>query len=270
VFASRARTLVEQAMLGRGDAEFFAAGRAPALVAFHGFGGTAAEIRPVLDAVAKASFAVDAALLPGHGERVEALPDLTYVDWLDGARERTRALAREKGRVVVLGFSLGSLLALEIAAEGLDGVAGVIAMGNALTLAAHSSVPLGIADRLGLRMPDAYLTKPRSGDLVDPAAMGDLLSYDRHPLRSSLEVYRAGRRVKQVLRKIACPALVLHGRQDHVCPWHNALVLADSLRSGVCPDVNVRIFEGSAHVLACDAEREQVAREVVDFVAGLA
>jgi carboxylesterase len=265
LFASRSRTLAEQAMLGRGDAEFFARGRAPAVVAFHGFGGTVAEIRPVLDALAHAGFAVDAALLPGHGTRVESLQELTFDDWLEASRARTRAAIAEYGRVVLLGFSLGSLLALELASEGLTGVDGVIALGNALTLAAHSSIPLGLVDRLGLPLPDAYLTKGRSGDLVDPATMGDLLSYDRHPLRSSLEVYRAGPRVKRVVGRIACPALVLHGKRDHVCPWHNAIWLADRLREGQCTDVSVHLFERSAHVLACDGERDAVARVVVAF-----
>jgi carboxylesterase len=258
--------VAEQAMLGRGEKELFAAGAAPAVVAFHGFGGTVAEIRPVLDAVVRAGYAVDAALLPGHGTRVEALQDLTFDDWLEDARARTKAAVALHGRAIVLGFSLGSLLALEIASEGLPGVAGVVVLGNALTLAAHSSVPLAIADRLGVAMPDAYLVKPRSGDLVDASAMGELLSYDRHPLRSSLEVYRAGPRVKGVVGRIACPALVLHGRSDHVCPWRNATWLADRLREGACPDVSLRLFERSAHVLACDGERDAVASEVVAFV----
>ncbi|MGH7438153.1 MAG: alpha/beta hydrolase, partial [Polyangiaceae bacterium] len=158
------------------------------------------------------------------------------------------------------------LLALELAAEDLPGVAGVVVLGNAVTLAAHSSIPLGILDRLGIPVPDTYLVKPKMGDLVDPAAMDDLVSYDRHPLRSSLEVYRAGARVKRVVGRIACPALVLHGKKDHVCPWRNAVWLAERLREGSCPDVSVRLFERSAHVLACDGERAEVAREVVAFV----
>lgn len=253
-------------MLGRGDAEFFATGRPPAVIAFHGFGGTAAEIRPVLEEVARAGYAVDGALLPGHGDRVELLQDMTYDDWLRAARARTQASVASHGRAIVLGFSLGSLLALEIASEVAVGVAGVVVLGNALTLAPHSSVPLGIADRLGVALPDVYLLKPRAGDLVDPSAMGDLVSYDRHPLRSSLEVYRAGRRVRSLVGRIACPALVLHGKRDHVCPWRNATWLAKKLDEGACPDINVRLFDRSAHVLACDGERHAVAREVAGFV----
>jgi carboxylesterase len=270
VFASRAQTVADQAMLGRGETEMFASGRAPAVVAFHGFGGTVAEIRPVLDAVVAAGYAVDAALLPGHGSRVEALQDLTFDDWLVASRARTVAALKQHGSAILLGFSLGSLLALEIASEGLAGVAGVVLLGNALTLAPHSSVPLGLVDRLGIALPDAYLLKPRSGDLVDPRAMGDLLGYDRHPLRSSLEVYRAGRRVKQLVGRVACPALVLHGKRDRVCPWQNATWLAEHLRQGSCPDVSLRLYEKSAHVLACDGERDAVASEVVAFVKRLA
>jgi carboxylesterase len=271
MFATRADTMAAPStMVGHGEAEFFAGGRAPAVVAFHGFGGTVAEIRPPLDVLAGAGYAVDAGLLAGHGTRAEALQDLVFDDWLEGARQRAKAAIERYQRIVLLGFSLGSLIALELAAEDLPGVAGLVVMGNALTLAAHSSIPLGIMDRLGIPVPDAYLVKGRTGDLVDPAAMDDLVSYDRHPLRSSLEVYRAGPRVKRVVGRIGCPTLVLHGKRDHVCPWRNAPWLAERLREGTCPDVSLRLFERSAHVLACDGERAEVAREVLAFVKRLA
>ncbi len=267
MLASRSRTLVEQAMLGRGHTEFFADGRAPCVLAFHGFGGTAAELTPLLESIARAGFAVDAALLPGHGTRVEGLQELTYEDWLGASRARARAAAERYGQVILLGFSLGSLLAMELAAEGAGGVRGLVVLGNALTLAPHSSIPLGLADRLGIKVPDVYMVKPRAGDLVDPASMGDLVSYDRHPLRSAVEVYRAGRRVRGLVGRIACPTLVLHGRRDQVCPWTNATWLAARLSEGATRDVGVRIFERSAHVLACDGERDEVAREVLAFLA---
>jgi|SRR5579859_102882 len=264
MFRDRAATLREQSMLGQGDREMFAEGRAPCVVAFHGFGGTAAELRPVLDAVAAAGFAVDAALLAGHGTRVEALQDATFDAWVEGARARVVAAAAAHGRVVLLGFSLGSLVAMEIAAGAPEGVVGLVAMGNALTLRAHTSVPFAVWQRLTRRPPpDAYLMKPIAGDLVDPSGMGMLVTYDRHPLRAALEVYRAGPRVRALVPRITCPTLVLHGKRDRVCSWKNATWLASHVGAR---DVSVRIFEKSAHVIACDGEREDVAREVVAFV----
>jgi len=266
VFSSRGRTLGAERMTGRGEVELFAKGRAPCVVAVHGFGGTAAELMPLLRRIVDAGYAVDAALLPGHGSSATRLQDTTFDDWVEATRVRARAAALEHGRFVLLGFSLGSLVAMQIASERPERLAGLVVLGNAITLRPHSSLPLGLFARTGWRMPDAYLRKPRPGDLVDPALMDQIVSYDRHPLRASLEVYRAGARVRAGVSFIVCPTLVAHGRRDQVCAWKNAVWVADHLGTR---DVSVRIFENSGHVLACDGERDELAREVVGFLARL-
>jgi carboxylesterase len=250
-------------MMGEGPVELFVEGRAPCVVAFHGFGGTAAELRPLLDAIAADGYAVDAALLAGHGTRVEELQDLGLDDWVAGARTRVRAARERHGRVVLLGFSLGSLVAMQLAADEPEGIIGLAVLGNALTLRGTMRIPFGVWQRLGRPMPDAYLLKPNAGDAVDPAALEQLVTYDRHPLRAALEVYRAGQRTRPVVGRITCPTLVLHGRRDHVCSWKNAEWLAKHIGAR---DVSVRIFEKSAHVLACDGEHAEVAREVLAFL----
>jgi carboxylesterase len=266
IFHGRRRTVRDQRMLGTGTRELFAPGRSPCVVALHGFGGTAAELMPLLDRVAHAGYAVDAALLPGHGTRVEELQSATFDGWVDASRARAVDAAKRHDRVVLLGFSLGSLVAMQIASERPRWLAGLVAIGNALTLRPYSSLPLALWDRLGKTMPDVYLLKPRAADLVDRTAMNAVLTYDRHPLRAALEVYRAGVRTRAIVGRIACPTLILHGRRDVVCSWRNATWLARRLGSR---DVTVRLFEKSAHVLACDGERDQVAREVNAFLARL-
>jgi esterase/lipase len=209
LFESRTRTLATERMLGAGEMELFAEGRAPSVVAIHGFGGTVAELRPLLDRVVDAGYAVDGALLPGHGSSVTKLQDTTFDDWVEATRVRARSAAREHGSVVLLGFSLGSLVAMQIASERPAWLSGLVVLGNAVTLQPHSSVPLALLARSGAHVPDVYLLKPRAGDLVDPAMMDRLVSYDRHPLRASLEVYLAGPRVRAGVGLIDCPTLIL-------------------------------------------------------------
>ena len=253
--------------MGVGDHELFAEGRGPCVVALHGFGGTVAELRPLLDAVAGAGYAVDAALLAGHGSRVEELQDLGFDAWVEGARRRLSATREKHGRVVLLGFSLGSLVAMQLASEQPEGLAALVVLGNALTLHALMRLPLGAWHRTGAPLPDVYLLKSVAGDLSDPAAMGSLVTYDRHPVRAALEVYLAGRRVRERVSRIECPTLVLHGRRDRVCPWKNAVWLAENIGAR---DVSVRLFDKSAHVLALDRERDDVASEVLTFLARVA
>jgi carboxylesterase len=267
VLVDRSRTLRDQKMMGIGDVELFVEGRAPCVVGLHGFSGTAAELRPVLEAAGGAGFAVDAALLAGHGVRVEELQDLDFDAWMEGARARMHQARDRYGRFVLLGFSLGSLVAMQLASEEPAGLAGLVVLGNALTLHASMRIPLGLWHRTGRPMPDVYLLKPLAGDLVDPRSLGALVTYDRHPVRAALEVYRAGARVRGVVGRIRCPTLVLHGRRDRVCSWKNAGWLADHIGTR---DVSVRIFERSAHVLAWDGERDEVAAEVLAFLGRIA
>jgi carboxylesterase len=263
---NRELTLREQKMLGKGETEFFSAGRAPCVVAFHGFGGTAAELRPVLETVASAGYAVDAGLLKGHGTRVEDLQEATFDGWVAAARERVAAETARHGRVVLLGFSLGSLIAMQIASERPDGLAGLVTMANALTVKPHTRWPLALWEMSRRPMIDVYMLKPQAGDLVDQALMETLVTYDRHPLRSAREVWLAGPRVRAGVGRIGCPTLVLHGRRDRVCSWRNASWLVEHVGTR---DVSVRIFERSAHVLCCDGERHEVAREVVGWLGRL-
>lgn len=260
---SRKRAMAEQRMLGRGETEMFAEGRAPALLAFHGFGGTVAELRPVLDAVAGAGVAVDAALLPGHGTRVEHLQEQTFDTWVDASRRRMATVALRHGRFVLFGFSLGSLIAMQLAAEHPEGLAGLVVLGSAVTLHPVMNVPFALWERLGRDLPDAYLRKPQPGNLIDASAMDSLVTYDLNPIRAAHQVYLAGARVRAVAGRILCPTLVLHGRHDRVCPWKNALWVTEHLGTR---DVRVRILERSAHVVCCDGERAEVSRETLAFL----
>jgi carboxylesterase len=262
----RARTLVTQRMFGQGPREFFAAGRGPCVVAFHGFTGTAAELRPVLVAAAEAGHAVDGALMTGHGTRAEDLQDVTFDDWVRAARRRALDAVAAHGRIVLLGFSLGSLVAMQLASEQPAGLAGLVVLGNALTLGLSSRLPLGLWSRTGRPMPDLYLVKPRPGEMVDPTCSDQLVTYDRHPLRAALEVYRAGARVGAQVGRIACPTLIQHGRRDGVCPSRNALWLRDHLGTR---EATVSLYDRSAHVLAWDGQRAEVARDVLGFLARL-
>jgi carboxylesterase len=263
---TRRRTLMTQTLLGVGEPEFVAPGRGPCVIGLHGFSGTAAELRPLLDRIAADGCAVDATLMPGHGTGAQYLQRSTFGDWVDSARRRAANATARYGGFVLLGFSLGSLVAMQIASENPEGLLGFVAIGNALRLTAYSRIPLTLLGMLGGWLPDLYVVKPVAGDVTDPSARERIVTYDRHPLRAAVEVLRAGQRMRDVVGAIGCPTLVLHGRRDHVCPWQNAKWLAEHLGTR---DVKVRIFDRSAHVLACDLERDAVATEVLSFIGRL-
>lgn len=214
----------------------------------------------MVERVRAAGIEVDAPLLPGHGTSPRALQALGFDDWLAGARASFDRAA-ERGPVAVLGFSMGSLLALSLAAE--HALPGLVVMGCALRLSAPLRAAFQIAEATRLRLPDAYLGKPFGPDIRDKTLAAEIGAYDRHPIRAAMEVHRAARIVSARLGDVRCPVLVQHGARDRVCSPRAVRDLEAGLGSR---DVRVRIYPRSAHMLALDYDREEVATDVVRFL----
>lgn len=239
------------------------AGRDPCVLAFHGFTGTTSEIRPVVDRVLDAGFAVHAPLLPGHGTQPSRLQEQTWDRWVAGMEAELAIAQRRHEKIVLMGFSLGSLVAMELAARAPKSVVGLVVLGNAIALTPPIEAALSFVDKRGWTLPDWYLLKLWSADVRDREQKKRIASYDRDPLRAALEVYRAGRHVASRLGDVRVPTLVCHGAKDRVCPVANATYVAERLGS---KDVTKRIYPKSAHLVGADVERADVADEVLRFV----
>lgn len=229
------------------------AGAAPRVLALHGFGGTPLEVEAVLESARKLGLGGLAPLLPGHGTHAKSLANMRFPDWSDAAE---RALDRVGGPVVVAGFSLGSLLALELVQKRPDDVKGLILLANAVWLTApFPRWALTVVERL--RIPDFMMRrKPKRYSLTH-------VSYDAHPVHAAIDVQRNAERIRTGLDKVRCPTLILHGALDTTCPVSNAWRVAQRLGSDDC---RVLIFPRSRHVLTCDLEQVDVRREIDAFL----
>ena len=240
-----------------------AQGGSPAVLALHGFGATTQEVGVVVDIARRLGLASHAPLLPGHGSSVLELAKTRYGDWHGAAERALRELAAEHGRVIVIGSSMGSLLALDLAASHPRWVAGVGVLGCPLRLG-WPWPSLALAAVQLLRVPDFTLRK--SGpDIRDPEARRTQVTYSEQPAHAGNEVRLAGKRVESRLGLVRCPALVAHGRHDHVCPVRNALRVHAQL--GTPTDLKeLLILERSYHIITRDVERELLAARLERFV----
>lgn len=243
---------------GRTPVTLRSEGESPLVLAFHGFGGTPFEVEPAIEAARDLGLAAEAPLLPGHGTHASELARTTWKHWSDAARA---AFDRAPGKRILVGFSMGSLLAIDLAAERPESVSGLVLLANAAWLSApFPSWALALAERL--RLPD--FLAPKSGpDIADEAARETHESYDSHPVHAAIEVFRAGIRMRERLAQICCPTLILHGARDRVCPVANAWRVGESLGTDDC---RIVIFPRSRHILTRDIERAAVRREVVSFL----
>jgi pimeloyl-ACP methyl ester carboxylesterase len=106
-----------------------APGRTPlAILYLHGFGAARAEGEETVDWLSEELGANAWFLrLPGHGlDDPEALASLVFADWLDAAEHTFAQMGSLGDRVVLVGSSMGGLLATWLAAEHPNRVAAVI------------------------------------------------------------------------------------------------------------------------------------------------
>ncbi|MBM4363092.1 MAG: alpha/beta fold hydrolase [Deltaproteobacteria bacterium] len=239
-----------------------AEGRGPAVLALHGYGGTPLEVELVVDAARAVGLAAHAPLLPGHGVHASELSRTRYTDWLDGAERALDELAPGGAPVIIVGLSMGSLLAAELALRHGDRVVGLGMLANATRLfEPYPAALLRTLDRVGLR----DFSIPKSGaDIADPAARASHATFGVQPIGGAIEVLRAGERLEPHLRSLRCPALVAHGARDHVCPVANAHRVARALGGSY---VRVLVLPRSFHIVTRDLDRELLAGELQTFLA---
>lgn len=236
----------------------FLSGRAPGVIAFHGFGGTTREVELCTEVAGQLGLAAIAEALPGHGSHARDLARTRFVDWTRGAETTFQKFAG-KGSVIAAGLSLGSLMAAHLAIAHPERVAGLVLLANAAWL----NPRLAWALRIGglLRIPN-FLMRRGDSDIADLDARRSQIAYTADPVHAAIDLERSGRALRERLGQVRCPTLILHGALDRVCPVSNAWRVASLLGT---KDVRVVILPRSKHIITRDVERADVARELSAF-----
>lgn len=240
-----------------------AAGEAPGVLALHGFGATPQEVELAVDVARDLGLRALAPLLPGHGLAVEVLAQTRFDDWRAAAERALFQVAPEAEPAIVVGSSMGSLLALDLAASFPHKVAGVAAFAPAIRLSwPFPSLALSLVTRLHL--PDFSIPKS-APDILDAGGRASQMTYARQPAHAGNEVRLAGRRVRARLGEIRCPAFVAHGRHDHVCPVANAYRVQSELGTPAA-EKELLILPRSYHIITRDVDRGLLRTRLYSFV----
>jgi carboxylesterase len=243
-------------------------------VVLHGFSGSPHEVRPLGEALAARGLHVLGPALAGHENGDPR--DLGSTEWSDwyATLERTfAAQCRRHRQVVVVGFSMGGLLALHLAAQRPAQLAALGAIGVPLWLPAaqtHLIVALGrVLARLG-RLPfsghliERALVPKQHGqsDLRDPEARRLNPTMPAMPLLGLFELVKLAAVVRGELEQVEVPTFVAHGGQDHTAPP----ACADELERRVVGAVTRLRLPESFHLVPLDVERERLADGLGRFV----
>jgi carboxylesterase len=235
----------------------------------HGFTGTPFEVRSLAEAFGREGFSVEAPTLAGHGDSLAALTPSTWRDWLASAETALDALSARVGGgpVALVGFSMGALLSLRLARMYPERVAAVVAMGTPLRLHRWKSAVIRAVTALPLplaRMPGVRVPKTNGSDISIPEMRYGNPGLPALPVAALGQLIRLMDTVREEdLAAVRAPALLVHGRHDHVVPAADAEELAVRLGS---PVIERLWLERSFHIVGLDVDAAQLTRAATSFV----
>ena len=243
--------------------DFFFPGSGVSALLVHGLSGTPYEMRFLGERLAAAGVRVCGVRLAGHAGRPEELGAATHTQWYESVVEGFERLRQFGDPNVVVGLSMGAVLAARLAADQREAVDGIAMLSPAFFLPLWVRSALRVVRTLGPLAGRVYL-RGAGADIHDLAARTVHPSAPLMPLSAVFELLDLSAGVRPRLGRITQSALVMHSRRDHVCPADkNVEFLLAHLGSA---QKRAIYLDQSFHVITVDSEKERVAAEIVDFV----
>lgn len=187
----------------------------------HGFTGGPYEVQPFITYVkAHTDWKVEVPTLPGHGVTLN-LKNLSAESWMMEAELAFKRLQKRVDRVIIVGFSMGGLIAMYLARRyEIDRLV-------LLSAAAKYISPRFWLDDVRIMIMES-ITKTRS-----PNTFYHMFEYKmtRTPFRATLQFLKVVRMVDCHYDKITIPVCIVQGNRDGIVPPSAADYLFEKIGS---------------------------------------
>ena len=232
----------------------------------HGFTATLESVSALYAPLSELGIPVLMPQLAGHGaSSPEALRGVTWEAWLKDADKAFQELRCLAERVIIIGHSMGALLAIHLAVRYESEIDSLVLVAPAIKLASlfapgrplHFAVPLvsGIIKKWDL--------KPYAGQ----SNVGCAPHYAWVPTDAVVSFFDLLKKSLPLLSKVTVPVFILHNRRESTVLPESATILCDSIATKPS-EKSIVWLERSEHQTFCDCEREAAVKSIVDYVSG--
>jgi carboxylesterase len=213
----------------------------------HGFTGSPASMKPWGQYLAGQGYAVSVPRLPGHGTTWQEMNTTTWANWAGEIERAFEALANQVDNVFVCGLSMGGGLALRLAADHPDRVAGLVLVNPAVATDRKDVKLLPVLKHVIASFPGI------ANDIKKPGV--EEHGYTRTPLRAAASMFAGYKVLRSDLGNVTCPILVFRSSVDHVVDPSSARIIQAGVNSA---DVQEELLEDSYHVATLDNDAPRI------------
>lgn len=242
-----------------GAEPFHHAGGPVGVLLCHGFTGTPQSLRPWAEQLAAAGLTVALPRLPGHGTTPAEANMTSWRDWYAELDRHLAVLTERCQEVFVMGLSMGGTLALRLAEERGDAIAGLVLVNPSLLTRRPDRFLLPVLRWLRPTYPGI------ASDIKKPGVSE--LAYDHLPLHAAHQLGRLWAVTRADLHRVTQPVLVFRSTQDHVVEPDSVRLLAEKVSSA---DLREVLLPDSYHVATLDNDAQTIVDGSLEFVRRLA
>lgn len=241
----------------------------------HGLGGTQYDLGSMHKRLKNAGLVTHSLTLPGHGTTPEDLVGVTAEDWIEAVVAKYREIKDEHPRLHIMGMCMGALLSAVLAQREQHAKGNLTLLAPPVYIDGWSTPwyrvlrPLlyGIPPLLrGMKIEeeDPFGIKNEQLRAIVKAkfARGENFHYRWVPLACVRQVDRLRAIVMQNAKKIACPTLIIHAREDELTSLRSANFLVEQIGG---KRARMVVLEDSYHMICVDNDKEIVAKNVLEF-----
>ncbi|MGR7911860.1 alpha/beta hydrolase [Lysinibacillus capsici] len=191
------------------------------VLCIHGFSGGPYEVKPFTSYLrSHTDWIIEEPTLSGHGEDLH-MSGFKAKHWLMDAELAFRSLAKKVDEVIVVGFSMGGIIALYLAKRY------KVKKLVLLSAAAKYVSPKQLVKDFKMLATEAYHHNLTNNELY----LRYHQKFNNVPLASTVEFMKLVRMVEPYYRHIQIPVYIVQGKLDGIVPYHTAQFLFDELAS---------------------------------------
>lgn len=242
------------------EAEGFGPAARTGVLLVHGFTGSPDSTRPWAQFLNERGYTVNALRLPGHGTTWQDANTRTHADLQGAVDDAFADMRSHTDRVFLMAQSFGATLALRVAADRPDEVAGIVLVNPWVR-------PDGVAGWQRHLVPIQrflpYVVKSVAGvasDIADPSKAE--LGYDRIPILLAVDLAKSWKQLLPMMHRISAPILLYRSVEDHVLSPNNS----ELIRSRVHSTLQEIELHRSYHVATLDYEADMIFAGSADFM----
>lgn len=244
---------------------------------FHGLSSTPLELQFLARGLHRAGHSVRIAVIDGYSHGLPSTSPTGHREWAAAAVAEFDRMRQQCDTLAVGGLCIGALLSLHIAAQRGNEVSHVLALSTTLRYdgwaAPRSRVLLPLArlipalGRIAVKEREPYGLKDERLRAWVAAQMKESGGSDAGAatlrVRDLLQAQDLMRLVRQGMKQITAPTLLLHAREDEAASPRSAFEVASGVSSR---RVHCVILNDSYHMISIDKEKARVLSEMKDFL----